>query len=190
MAGAKANGPRRARPALVTAVAIGIAMVLLIAVLATRDPASTRLSRSPLVGRGAPELTGATISGERFSLDDRRGQFVLVNFFATWCVPCIEEHDDLVRFSEANRSSGRASVVSVVFSDTPKDVRRFFDRRGGDWPVVRDDDAGISTDWGVARVPESYLVDPAGTVVGKITGGVTSEFLQEQLRALEADERG
>lgn len=190
MGSAEGGTSKRARPALVIAVAIGVVMALLIVVFATRDPASTRLARSPLVGRGAPELTGVTVDGERFSLDDRRGQFVLVNFFATWCVPCIEEHDDLVRFSEANRSSGRASVVSVIFSDTPDDVRRFFDRRGGDWPVVRDDDGGISTAWGVARVPESYLVDPAGTVVGKITGGVTSEFLEQQLDALGADELG
>ena len=121
-----------------------------------------------------------------FSLDDHRGQFVLVNFFATWCVPCQQEHADLERFAEAHAAAGDASVVSVIFSDQTSDVNRFFARRGGNWPVLRDDDGTIATDWGVARVPESYLVAPSGVVVGKITGGVSFAFLQQQLARLQA----
>jgi cytochrome c biogenesis protein CcmG, thiol:disulfide interchange protein DsbE len=84
-----------------------------------------------------------------------------------------------VRFADAHPDDAR--VISVVFSDDPDDVKRFFDERGGDWPIVHDDDGAIATAWGVARVPESYLVGPNGRVVGKITGGVTFEFLEAQL---------
>lgn len=176
---------RRPRTALLISAGIGAVMLLLVAVLATREPAVSRLARSPLVGRLAPELESTTIAGSRrYSLDDRRGEFVVVNFFATWCVPCIEEHDDLVRFSEAHAAKGDASVVSVVFSDDLGSARGFFERRGGTWPVLRDESADIAIDWGVARVPESYLVAPSGIVVGKITGGVTFEFLEEQLSQL------
>ena len=73
-------------------------------------------------------------------------------------------------------------VVSVVFSDDPDDVRRFFDENGGDWPLVLDEDGRIATDWGVARVPESYLVAPDGQVRAKITGGIAVSRL-EQLHA-------
>jgi cytochrome c biogenesis protein CcmG/thiol:disulfide interchange protein DsbE len=153
-------------------IALAVAVVLggLMVVLFTRPPASARLVKSPLVGRIAPDT---------FSIDAQRGRFVLVNYFATWCRPCQEEHDDLVRFAEAHPDDAR--VISVVFSDDADDVERFFDERGGDWPVIRDDDGAIATAWGVARVPESYLVAPNGRVVGKITGGVTFEFLEEQL---------
>jgi len=175
-----ATTPRKSRTALWTAIAVGVVLALLVAVLATRDPASTRLAKSPLVGKGVPALSAQTVDGSStYDIDDHQGEWVLVNFFATWCIPCQEEHDDLVRFAEAY--TGQASVVSVVFSDQAEDVRRFFERRGGDWPVLRDDDARIATDFGVARVPESYLVAPNGTVYGKVLGGVTFEFLQEEL---------
>jgi cytochrome c biogenesis protein CcmG, thiol:disulfide interchange protein DsbE len=178
----------RARPrtALWVAIAIGVAIALLVTVLATRDPASSRLVRSPLVGRTAPDIDAVAINDAgRFSLVDQRGKWVLVNFFATWCVPCQQEHDDLVRFAAAHADAGDAAVVSVVFSDQTSDVRRFFARRGGDWPVVADEDGTFATAWGVARVPESYLVAPSGLVVGKITGGVRFAFLQAQLARFE-----
>ena len=179
----------RARPrtALWVAIAIGVAIALLVGVLATRDPASTRLVRSPLVGTVAPDIDGPTINDTgSFSLADQRGKWVVVNFFATWCEPCQAEHDDLVRFATVHAEASDASVVSVVFSDETSDVRKFFARRGGDWPVVADEDGAFATSWGVARVPESYLVAPSGLVVGKVTGGVRFAFLQAQLAKFEA----
>ena len=173
----------RSRPALWISVAVGVVLALLVGVLATRDPASARLTKSPLVGKGVPALAGTEVDDDgTYDIDDHRGEWVLVNFFATWCIPCQEEHDDLVRFAEAYE--GEASVVSVVFSDQASDVERFFERRGGDWPVLRDDDGGIATAFGVARVPESYLVAPNGDVYGKVTGGVTFEFLRDELAKL------
>jgi cytochrome c biogenesis protein CcmG, thiol:disulfide interchange protein DsbE len=178
----EAHRPHTAR---LVAVVLAVLLALLVAVLATRDAATTRLSRSPLVGRQAPDLTAdVLLNGDDFVLADERGRFVLVNFFATWCVPCQAEHDDLVRFANTHAVAGDASVVSVVFSDDEPDVRRFFERRGGDWPVLRDRDGRIATTWGVAGVPESYLIAPDGRVVAKIVGGVTFEFLEEQLARL------
>jgi cytochrome c biogenesis protein CcmG/thiol:disulfide interchange protein DsbE len=178
--------PHRSHTALWVAIVLGVALALFVGVLATRDPASTRLVRSPLVGRTAPDIDRATlIGGGDFSLAEQRGKWVVVNFFATWCQPCQAEHDDLVRFIDAHRDSGDATVVSVVFSDEASDVRKFFARRGGGWPVVDDRDGALATSWGVARVPESYLVAPSGLVVGKVTGGVQFAFLQAQLEKFE-----
>lgn len=173
----------RSRTALFTAAGMAVVVVLLVIVLATREPATSKIDRSPLVGRPAPALSGARLDGRDggFDLAAQRGSFVLVNFFATWCVPCIQEHDDLVRFAARHEAAGDARVVSVVFSDEAANVQRFFARNGGDWPVIADDDGGAAIAWGVARVPESYLVAPDGTVVSKITGGVEEERLEELL---------
>ena len=141
--------------------------------------------RSTLIGRPAPGIAGETIDGEAYDLADRRGEFVVVNFFATWCVPCIREHPELVEFERRQREEGGASVVSVVFDSRPEQVRQFFDENGGDWPVVPDPDGRTALQYGVTGVPESYLIGPNGVVLTKIEGGVTADALEDLLRQVQ-----
>ncbi|MGH9264933.1 MAG: TlpA family protein disulfide reductase [Acidimicrobiales bacterium] len=119
--------------------------------------------------------------GEAFRLPARPGRWVLVNFFATWCVPCRTEHPELVRFAEAHRHSGDAEVVSVVYDDSEAAVREFRQREGGSWPMVADPKGRIALDFGVAGVPESYLVSPGGVVAAKVIGGVRAVDLERML---------
>lgn len=172
----------RSRSALLSALGVGVVVVLLIVVLALRTGGGQRTVSSPLLGQPAPAVAGESLlgEGEPFELAAAEGQFTLVNFFATWCAPCIDEHPELVEFSERHAETGLARVVSVVFQDEPEDVRNFFARAGGDWPVVPDTD-GRSVAWGVAAVPETYLVGPEGTVRAKIVGGVTADYLDTLL---------
>lgn len=160
-------------------IAAPVLVVLLgfIVVLAASDPSGGRESTSPLIGKPAPPIVGETIDLEDYDLAEHRGRFVLVNFFATWCIPCIREHPELVNFARRHEAAGDAAVVSVVYDDRPADARDFFEENGGDWPVVTDPDGRISVSYGVARVPESYLVAPDGRVVTKVVGGVTASGL-------------
>ena len=173
--------PRR-RTALLAAVGVGVVLVLLVAVLATRDYSGTRTADSPLLGRPAPAVEGPSLlDGESFDLADQRGRWVLVNFFATWCVPCQVEHPELVRFDAAHADAGDARVISVVFSDDADDVRRFFEQRGGEWPVIDDPVGRVALEWGVTGVPESFLVGPDGTVQAKVVGGIRFDSLEDLL---------
>lgn len=160
--------PRPARRGLWIAVAVGVPVALLIAVLATRQPAQTRIGDSPLVGKAAPQVEATTIDGEQFRLSDTRGRWVLVNFFATWCVPCRLEHGDLIQISQR----GDVAVVGVVYSDSVQAVKEFRAKEGGDWPMLDDPRGRVALDFGVAGVPESYLLDPEGTIVAKVLGGI------------------
>ena len=184
------DGVRR-RPALWGAVAAGIVLALFVVVLATREPATNRTVDSPLLGKAAPALAGASLlDGKQFDLRDEEGRWTLVNFFATWCEPCRKEHPDLVRFSQDHRVADDARVVSVVFQDKPEDVEGWFRDNGGNWPVVDDADGQIVVDWGVSGVPESYLVDPAGGVRAKIVGGVDATKLDDLLQRAQAQDAG
>lgn len=159
---------------------VGVALVLLVIVLWPSGEASEPGSGGNAQGVGvvgslAPELVGKTTTGERFDLDRERGKWVLVNFFATWCPPCVNEHPELVRFSQENVD--RATVVSVAYDDAPEAIEQFFAEHGGDWPVLAED-TGASVEYGVIKLPESFLVDPTGKVVKKLTGGVTAAELE------------
>jgi len=175
------SSSHRTRRALWIAVAVAVPLALLIGVLATRPPSATRAVQSPLVGKPAPPIEAATVDGKQAALSDLRGRWVVVNFFATWCVPCRQEHPDLVRFAQAHETAGDASVLAVVYSDNTQAVREFRDKEGGTWPMLTDPKGRIALDYGVSGVPESFLISPDGIVTAKLLGGVRADDLDQLL---------
>jgi len=170
----------RHRVALVAGI-VGVALVALLALFlsagSTADPLANDTNQ--IVGRPAPRIETIDSEGRPFDLGDYRGRWVLLNFFATWCTPCIKEHPELVAFAEANADN--ASVVSVAYNDTPEAVSEFFDKYGGDWAVL-DDKGDMTLDYAVIGLPESYLVNPSGRVVHKFVGGITRSDVDAQMR--------
>lgn len=166
------------------AVAVAVPVALLLAVLATREQAGTRAADSPLLGKPAPEVEATTLDGESVRLSQFRGRWVLVNFFATWCVPCRDEHPDLVRFAARHDAAGDAKVVGVVYDDSANAVRSFLAREGGTWPMLQDPNGRIALDFGVSGVPESYIVSPDGIVVAKVIGGIEDGALEALLQRI------
>jgi len=172
---------RRTRVALWAAVGVAVPVAALVVVLATRPPAATEAVHSPLVGKPAPVASGQTIDGRHVSLADFRGRWVLVNFFATWCIPCRKEHPDLVRFAAAHRARGDAVILAIVYDDAPDAVRSFRKSNGGDWPMLEDPSGHIALDFGVSGVPESFLVTPDGVIAAKVLGGIHLADLEHLL---------
>lgn len=181
------GGPRTA---LVASVVIAVLVALMVAVLATRDPSTERATQSPLIGRLAPATEGTTIDGDEVSIDDARGRWVVVNFFASWCTPCIAENPELAAFDADHRAAGDAMLIGVTFDDTAKKARRFFDRYGGSWPVIDDPENRIGVAYGVAQVPETFVIAPNGTVVHRFAGGVTRAELDGLIAAFTEAEAG
>ena len=176
-----------ARRAPIIAGIVGVAVMALVLLFAVSPGGGERETTSPLLGQLAPALSGPTISGEDFDIDDHRGQWVLVNFFATWCVECVVEHPELVKFSEQH--PGDVQVVSVVYDEPVEKVATFFAKNGGDWPVVTKGQSA-SLEYGVKKLPESFLINPSGTVVVKILGGVKADDLSRMLVEQDAAARG
>ncbi|MDQ1402220.1 MAG: cytochrome c biosis protein CcmG, thiol:disulfide interchange protein DsbE [Actinomycetota bacterium] len=169
--------PRRHTAAII-AVVVGVTVAVLVYVLATRPSAEAALARSPLLGHPAPDLSGKALDGSTVRLADLHGRYVLVNFFASWCVPCHEEHPELLRFTARHSQLGDAQVVGVIFDDTAGNARAFMAKSGGDWPIVDDPNGQVALDFGVRGPPESFLIDPNGFVISKIVGQVNATGLE------------
>jgi cytochrome c biogenesis protein CcmG, thiol:disulfide interchange protein DsbE len=179
-------GLRRSRRVLWIAVAVAVPLFLFVVVLAFSPEAATRQVRSPLLNKPAPAAESTTIDGEPVKLSDLKGKWVVVNFFATWCVPCRIEHDELRQFHDTHLALGDASVFGVVFSDSTQAVREFRVDEGGSWPMLTDPGGRIALTFGVSGVPESFLVDPDGIVRSRIVGGVRAADLDVMLAEARA----
>jgi cytochrome c biogenesis protein CcmG, thiol:disulfide interchange protein DsbE len=161
------------------ALAVGAVVAALVVILATSTSATKeqQLANSPLLNRPAPEIAGPVVSGGSAKLSDNRGKWVLVNFFASWCIPCQQEQGDLVRFQQHHQVSGDAVVFAVRFDDPEVSaIRTLMTKSGATWPVVDDPEAKIQ--WGVTGPPESFLVDPNGTVRAHVIGQVNADALE------------
>jgi cytochrome c biogenesis protein CcmG/thiol:disulfide interchange protein DsbE len=155
-----------------SALALGALIAALIAVLASSSP-SSQSAHSPLIGRPAPAVSGQALGGtNQVSLSQFGGRWVLVNFAASWCVPCQEETPQLQQFI----AGGRGVVFQVAYD--PNDLSAlasYLKSVKASWPAVEDSQA--VADYGVGDIPESYLVDPQGTVIAKYFGEVKAKAL-------------
>lgn len=168
------------------AVALVVGALIVLMATAPTNPNDERVS--PLIGKVAPDISTVDSESRDFELSNYRGSWVLLNFFATWCVPCVREHPELVVFAESHAAAGDAAVVSVAFDDPPETIADFFDRNGGDWQVIGDDRSEsvekrpkISLDYGVVKLPESYLISPDGVVVHKFIGGIRAAEVEAEI---------
>ncbi len=164
---------------------VGIVVAMFFVVLVVSDPDQDIVAKSPLLGQPAPAIASETIDGNQFALERRKGSWVVLNFFNSTCVPCINEHDLLVEFADTEAMNPNAAEIYTVINDDSSDaVRDFFDKNGGDWPKIRDDNGAIAVAFGVARVPETWIIDPNGLVRLRITGELSPGLLTEQVNKL------
>ena len=183
------GGRRRARLALWIALSVGAVTALLVTVLATSKSADQLQveARSPLQGKAAPEITGTLLNGGSGHLSNYRGKWVLVNFFASWCIPCQQEQADLVKFEDRHQARDDAVVFAVRFDDPDEPaIRKLMNDSGAHFPVIEALDANIQ--WGVTGPPESFLVDPNGIVLAHIIGKVNANALDALLVAAKTGE--
>ena len=135
------------------------------ALIGTKAPA---LELAALEGSERPALTTAAISGK----------LTLVNVFASWCVPCRQEHPILLELSK----DPRVNVVGINYKDRNDNALRFLGELGNPFSAIGVDPNGkAAIDWGVYGIPESYLVGPDGTILYKKVGPFDAESFQTEL---------
>lgn len=139
---------------------------------------------SQLIGKKVPPFEALPALGTAESFDSAAltstGQPLLVNFFASWCVPCVIEAPSLMLLKQQN-----VPIWGIAYKDKPAAAQSFLDRHGDPYTRVAMDAPGrVAIDWGVYGVPETYLIDKAGIVRWRQAGPITEDILDQQLRPL------
>lgn len=172
--------------AAVTVVGVG-------ALLGARLDRDNTLVSTPLIGEPAPERSLPYLEQDgSISLSDLRGEVVVVNFWASWCVACREEHPALNAAAAAYRDAG-VRFVGVVYQDQKSTATAFLDEmgRGEDYLYLSDPGSRLAIDFGVFGVPETFFLDREGQIAAKITGAsnlpLLSGVLEEMLAGTRPD---
>ena len=138
---------------------------------------------TPVVGRPAPDFDLQTLDGGRLSLAELRGSPVVVNFWASWCIPCREEAPLLTAAARDYEGQG-LRVVGIVYQDNAASARDFMDRYSQTYPGLLDPDGRTAIDYGVFGIPETFFIDRDGIVRSRQVGPVTKEGLDRQIREI------
>jgi cytochrome c biogenesis protein CcmG/thiol:disulfide interchange protein DsbE len=160
---------------------IGAALVIVVAYVVSQQSALIQIRGSRLVGQPAPDFTLRTLDGSRtVSLADYRGRPVVVNFWASWCVPCRDEFP-LLRSVRAAHAAAGLEVLGIVHDDGPAAAQAFADSYLADWPLLLDPDDAAWNAYGGLLVPVTFYVDRSGIVRAVSFGPPPPAVLEEQL---------
>ena len=169
---------------------IVVAAIVFAVVLASRFGSDPGLVDSPLLGQPAPEFDLPTLdASSRVVLSNLEGEIVVVNFFASWCLECRKEHPDLVATSNAFAGRG-VTFVQISYLEDAEDSLAYLAEAGvSDATLyVMDERSRTAIAFGVFGIPETFFIDPNGTVVGKIIGEADALILGATIDAIQRGE--
>lgn len=169
---------------------VALAGVVFAVVLASRFGVDPGLVDSPLLGKPAPEFTLAPLEGgDTVSLSDLQGEIVVINFFASWCLQCRNEHQAITSTADAFADQG-VTFVQISYQESPPVSLEYLKGAGRSDAALYLADPGSRTAiaYGVFGIPETFFVDEEGTVVGKIIGESDAMTLGATIDAIKRGE--
>jgi cytochrome c biogenesis protein CcmG/thiol:disulfide interchange protein DsbE len=168
-------------PLLIFVAIAGLFFIRLFAGDASRLPSA--LIAKPVPPFALPGVEGLPGAAGLSDADLRQGKVTIVNVFASWCVPCREEHETLMLLSKdpALASLG-VRLVGLAYKDTPNNVREFLGAGGDPYATIGADEKGrVAIDFGVYGVPETFIVKGDGAIAYRFVGPISEEALQETI---------
>jgi cytochrome c biogenesis protein CcmG, thiol:disulfide interchange protein DsbE len=174
------GGQRLPLPYLVGAAAVPL---LLLALLAAMLAMSGGAPSGARVGAAAPAFALSDLDGNPLRLADLAGRPVIVNFWASWCGPCVEEFPMLASAAERHAADGLV-VVGIVNRDRSEAARGFMSRMGASWPAAMDPGGAVAASYGIFGLPETFFISREGVVVARQIGPLTAADLERKLASV------
>jgi thiol-disulfide isomerase/thioredoxin len=134
----------------------------------------------------APDFELTSLDGSSINLSDFRGHPVLINYWATWCPPCVEELP-LIEEQYKKFSPGLV-VLAINAGEEPETVKNYVDKKGFTFPVLLDPDWNAEALFGIMAYPTSVFIDENGIIRARYVGGMSSETLDDYLRIIGVSE--
>jgi cytochrome c biogenesis protein CcmG/thiol:disulfide interchange protein DsbE len=174
-------------PIVAAVVAFGLVGLLAYGLLSrsTDDSIEQAVARGefpPAPSAELPLLAGAATQ----SVAALRGQVVVLNFWASWCIPCRTEAPILERAHKRLSASGAGTVLGVTYNDSTPASLRFADQHGMSFPSVRDVGTKLAERYGTNRVPETFVIDRRGRIVDVFRGQIDQAFIDRALAKARA----
>ena len=157
------------------AIFISILLIFFYLLIIERNPSDIP---SNLLNRNVPNFeTEMLLKKEKFiSSKEFKNEIILVNFFATWCLPCRDEHIYIKRFSDEKE----IRVIGINYKDDPKKTIRWLDELGNPYSnVLLDKNGRIAIDWGVYGIPETFIINSKGIIKYRHVGPVTKKIYKK-----------
>ena len=174
------NLRRLGLPYLVAALVVPLLLAALLgAYLVSRGNASAPTA----IGNAAPDFAVADLDGNPIRLADLRGRPVVVNFWASWCAPCVEEFP-LLREAAARHADDGLVVIGIVWDDRSEAAREFMARNGATWPAAMDPGQRVARDYGTVGLPETYFIGRDGIIRARQIGQISATSLDEKLAVI------
>jgi cytochrome c biogenesis protein CcmG, thiol:disulfide interchange protein DsbE len=139
------------------------------------------------IGSVAPDFSLVDLDGNPVHLADLRGQPVIVNFWASWCGPCVDEFPLLKAIAEEHTDDGLV-VLGIVYQDRSEAARAFMQQNGGTWQALMDPGDGVARVYKIFGPPETYFIGRDGTIVARHIGELTAASLDAKVAALMDEE--
>lgn len=173
------RGRSRGVPLVFVLATVPLVALLTFATLAVvRGPGAEGVGAQ--VGQPAPDFALVDLSGDPIRLADLRGRPVVLNFWGSWCPPCVEEFPRLERAVDEHSDDGLV-VIGVVYQDRYTSARDFMDSFGATWPAAMDPGGRVAAGYGIYGAPETFFIDRDGVVAARQIGPFTEDSLDRHL---------
>ena len=148
---------------------LAILLCIMTALLSGCGPSDEQPQGKAIKGQPAPNFMLTDLTGKEWQLSDLRGKVVFINFWATWCPPCIQELPSMEALNQ-RLSAASFQMLTILYSDRPELGQSMVNKSGYSFPVLIDPDAAVGRQYGLTGVPETFIVDPQGILREKFIG--------------------